>query len=79
MERTEDLALMCFDGDPKKAEALLELLELSKVQLACSMPKVEMQLPSEKCYWEKSGCCWKDVPDSFLKCKKPCKFFKTNI
>ena len=77
-ERIAELALKCFDGDPDKALALLELLKIS-LQPECSMPNVEMQLPEEACCWEREGDCWKDIPDSIRKCKKPCSFFKSIV
>jgi hypothetical protein len=77
-DRIAELAMKCFDGDPDKAIALLELLKLS-LQPECSMPDVKMLLPEEVCYWEKEGNCYKDIPDSIGPCKKPCTFFKNRI
>lgn len=77
-ERIAELALKCFDGDPEKALALLELLKIS-IQPEIAMPQLDMTLPEEKCYWEKEGECWKDIPDSLRKCKKPCKFFNSCV
>lgn len=70
-----ELALFCFDGDSRKAVALLELLKMS-LEPECKMPNVEMNLEEETCYWERCNNCLKDVPDSIKQCKKPCKFFK---
>ena len=75
-ERIAELALKCFDGDPDKALALLELLKIS-LQPEGNFPDVEMKLPEETCYYEKEGDCWKDVPDSISLCRKPCEFFKS--
>ena len=72
-ERIADLALKCFDGDPDKSIALLELLKLS-IQPEVEMPKVQM-----KCTWEHSGQCWKDIPDSIRSCKKPCAFMEVGV
>jgi hypothetical protein len=77
-ERIAELALKCFDGNPEKALALLELLRIS-IQPECSMPDVEMQLPEETCCYEREGDCWKDIPDSIRACRKPCLFFKSSV
>ena len=77
-ERISELALECFDGDPDKALALLELLKIS-LQPECSMPDLEMQLPEEKCRWEKEGKCWVDMPDSLRTCSKPCTCFENKV
>lgn len=76
MKDPAELALKCFDGDTQKAEALLELLNIS-MDMPASMPDVKMKLPEDsRCEWEHNGECWKDIPDSCLKCKIPCTFFK---
>lgn len=72
-ERIAELAMKCFDGDSEKALALLELLKIS-LQPDIEMPKVCM-----KCIWEHSGQCWKDIPDSIRKCKKPCAFLEVSV
>lgn len=77
-ERIAELALKCFDGDPDKALALLELLKIS-LQEDCSLPEMDMHLPEETCCYEREGDCWKDVPDSLRPCQKPCTFFKNNV
>ena len=74
--REEELALRCFDGDPEKAEALLELLHLSEIP--CATADLDMLLPDE-CRWEKDGKCWRDIPDSCITCRKPCNFFELRI
>lgn len=76
-ERIAELALKCFDGDPDKALALLELLRMS-LEPECSFPNVEMKLPEENCCYEREGNCWKDIPDSIRKCEKPCEFFRSS-
>lgn len=77
-EKIAELALKCFDGDPDKAVALLELLKVS-LQKDSSLPDMDMHLPEEICCWEKEGNCWKDIPDSIRPCKKPCSFFESSI
>ena len=74
-DKIAELALKCFDGDHEKAIALLELLKIS-IEPTCKMPDVEMQLDDPSCRWEKCGDCWKDIPDSIRRCKKPCAFYK---
>ena len=51
-EKIAELALKCFDGDPDKAVALLELLKVS-LQKDSSLPDMDMHLPEEICCWEK--------------------------
>lgn len=77
-ERIAELALKCFDGEPDKAVALLELLKIS-LNPACKLPDVEMHLPEEICCYEREGNCWKDIPDSIRPCRKPCAFFENGV
>ena len=76
-DKIAELALKCFDGDPDKAVALLELLKIS-LQPNCSMPDLEMHVP-EECRWEKEGQCWLQMPDSIRKCTKPCTYFENVV
>lgn len=77
-DKISELSLKCFDGDPEKAVALLELLKIS-LQPECSMPDVVMHLPEEKCRWEREGRCWVDMPDSLRNCIKPCTCFENSV
>ena len=77
-DRIAELALKCFDGDPEKAVALLELLKIS-LQSDCDMPEVEISLPEEHCRWEREGQCWLDMPDSLRKCNLPCSCFENGV
>ena len=77
-DKTVELALKCFDGDGEKAEALLTLLNIS-TQPLCNFPKVEMSLPEDICKWKNGEECWKDIPDSCLKCKIPCEYYEPMV
>ena len=77
-EDISELALKCFDGDPEKAIALLQLLKLT-IQPECDVPEAEMHLPEEVCRGEKDTQCWIDMPDSLRKCKKPCAYFEKRV
>ena len=73
----EEAALVVFNGDAAKAEALLNLI--GDTGLSCPPEEFtnrSMQLPVYDCsYCTDSGECWHDMPDSMYPCKGKCEFF----
>lgn len=74
-DRIAELALLCFDGNPEKATALLELLKISLQLDEDKIPEVKQPV----CVWEREGQCFKDIPDSLRACKKPCAFLEIDV
>ena len=71
-EKELKLLSICFDNNPDKIEAFLELFNLNN---DVSMPDIKMVLPEESCVHSNNDTCLLEFPDSIKKCKQPCNFY----
>lgn len=71
-------AIALFSGDVEKANRLINII-LTLTTHKEEFPNIEMKLPVDHCAYFHNGECWKDIPDSVLKCKGHCNFFSESL
>ena len=76
MDERESLA-EAIVGDKKRADLLIQLIDMSVGLNKQSIPNFALSLTSyEDCIWHKEGLCSIDAPDSVRTCDKICHNFK---